>query len=170
MRELGVFLATVPHQTFFLFPGLQSDGKIGSELKVLFVMRRCQPYEGRVFELRMTFPPDYPFKTPRLRFETPIYHYAVSTLGGMCLDKFKDRWSPALSLAVVLREVDELIHDHSLTDPKAELSQRSWLSELLRTNPAEYFAQANAHSRVHAKKVPDATSSMDARSLINLLE
>lgn len=32
------------------------------------------PYEGGLFSLKLTFPPEYPFKAPQARFTTPIYH------------------------------------------------------------------------------------------------
>jgi ubiquitin-protein ligase len=44
------------------------------------------PYEGGIFEFRMSFPSNYPFKPPTCKFETRIYHCNVNSAGMVCLD------------------------------------------------------------------------------------
>jgi len=70
-------------------------------------------------------PRDYPFSPPALTVVTPCYHYAVSSPGGkLCLPTLFDRWSPAYTVALVLKEAEELLFSPSTFDPTADLAQR----------------------------------------------
>ena len=75
------------------------------------------PYEGGLFFLKIKFPPDYPFKPPKVQFTTKIYHCNINSQGNICLDILKDQWSPALTISKVLLSISSLLTDPNPKDP-----------------------------------------------------
>ena len=133
---------------FEVFPDVDVIGHVQS-LKILMNGRTGTPYEKGCFELLYQFPGDYPFKPPLVKVVTPIYHYAVSTQGGLCLDVLRDAWSPAFNLSKVLKSLGDLLMDSDNVDPSCNFSVRSWLSELKRVNPKEYHENAVKFTHEH---------------------
>lgn len=75
------------------------------------------PYQGGIFQLEIHFPVDYPFKPPKVRFLTKIYHPNVNASGGICVDILKDQWSPGLTISKVLLSICSLLTDPNPDDP-----------------------------------------------------
>ena len=59
------------------------------------------PFEGATFTLLVTFPTTYPFKPPKVQFETRIYHPNINQRGDICLDTLSTKWVPSISMAQV---------------------------------------------------------------------
>ena len=80
------------------------------------------PYEGGVFHLKITFPVEYPFKPPKMTFQTKVYHPNIGSTGHhmgcisvrlLCCD-----WSPALTVSKLLLAIQSILYeadtDHAL--------------------------------------------------------
>ena len=91
------------------------------------------PYSEGIFFLKINFPADYPFKPPKIKFETRIYHCNISSNGAICLDILKDNWSPALTITKVLLSISSLLTDPNPNDPLVPT-----IAELLIKNKEEH--------------------------------
>ena len=99
------------------------------------------PYQGGIFYLDINFPQDYPYKPPKIRFNTKIYHPNINSNGGICLDILKDQWSPALTISKVLLSICSLLTDPNPDDPLVPS-----IADLYINNREEYAMQARAYT------------------------
>lgn len=75
------------------------------------------PYEGGTFLLRVEFPTEYPFKPPKIKFNTKIFHPNISRKGTICMDILAEEWSPALTLVKILISISSLLASPNPDDP-----------------------------------------------------
>mmetsp|Transcript_62969 Transcript_62969/g.95039 ORF Transcript_62969/g.95039 Transcript_62969/m.95039 type:complete len:148 (-) Transcript_62969:81-524(-) len=104
------------------------------------------PFSGGVFFLSIHFPTDYPFKPPKVQFQTRIYHPNINSAGNICLDILKDQWSPALTISKVLLSVCSL-----LTDPNPDDPLVPEIAHLYKTNKERYNSTAKEWTRKYAQ-------------------
>lgn len=101
-------------------PSHVSGGPVGDDLyhwSAVIMGPEKSPYEGGTFILNILFPQEYPFKPPKVTFNTKIYHPNISRSGGICLDILKEAWSPALTISRVLLSISSLLTDPNPDDP-----------------------------------------------------
>lgn len=77
------------------------------------------PYEGGTFTVDIVIPADYPFKPPKMKFETKLWHPNVSSqTGAICLDILKNEWTPALTIRTALISLQALLCAPEPDDPQ----------------------------------------------------
>ncbi|CAF0726160.1 unnamed protein product [Didymodactylos carnosus] len=103
-------------------------------------------YAGGKFQLSISFPTDYPFKPPKIRFTTKIFHPNISSNDGViCLDILRDKWSPALTIRTALLSVCSL-----LTDPNPEHGMEPEAVLLYRNNKKKFYEIAQEWTKKYA--------------------
>ncbi len=74
----------------------------------------------------ITIPPEYPFKPPKMKFDTKIWHPNISSqTGAICLDILKNEWTPALTIRTALISLQALLCAPEPDDPQdAEVARQ----------------------------------------------
>lgn len=85
--------------------------------EAVIVGPRDTPFEGGKFYLNMMFPDDYPFKPPKVKFTTRVYHPNISEKGEICISILRDRWSAALTARTILLSILSMFDDPNPDDP-----------------------------------------------------
>ena len=104
------------------------------------------PYEGGIFHLAIDFSNDYPYKPPKIRFTTKIYHPNItSNTGDICVDILKSAWSPVQSIQWILLSLSSLIANPNPDDPL-----NSDIARIYKEDRAQYDSNVRKWVAEHA--------------------
>ncbi|EXC16958.1 Ubiquitin-conjugating enzyme E2 5A [Morus notabilis] len=75
------------------------------------------PFEGGVFFLSIELPYDYPFKPPKIIFQTKVLHPNIDADGTIHIDILGNIWSPACTIEKMLLSLCSFLDDPNAEDP-----------------------------------------------------
>ena len=104
------------------------------------------PYAGGKFILRIEFPAQYPFKPPKLVFQTKIYHPSVLIATGEVCGAVLGQWGPTLNAEHCLLTVYSL-----LQDPQPDHPLEEDIAQQLAKKPKEFEKTAKKYTKDFAK-------------------
>ncbi|KAL6009986.1 Ubiquitin-conjugating enzyme [Asimina triloba] len=86
-------------------------------------------YEGMAYRLSLSFPTDYPFKPPKVKFETMCFHPNVDVYGNICLDILQDKWSSAYDVRTILLSIQSLLGEPNNDSPLNTQAAALWSNQ-----------------------------------------
>ncbi|XP_030522433.1 ubiquitin-conjugating enzyme E2 20 [Rhodamnia argentea] len=86
-------------------------------------------FEGTEYKLSLSFPNDYPFKPPKVKFETACFHPNVDVYGNICLDILQDKWSSAYDVRTILLSIQSLLGEPNTSSPLNTQAAQLWSNQ-----------------------------------------
>ncbi|KAK2998759.1 hypothetical protein RJ639_024552 [Escallonia herrerae] len=83
-------------------------------------------FGGTEYKLTLSFPTDYPFKPPKVKFETGVFHPNVDVYGNICLDILQDNWSSAYDVRTILLSIQSLLGEPNTSSPLNTQAAALW--------------------------------------------
>jgi len=83
-------------------------------------------YEDRKYNLSISYPENYPFTSPTVKFVDACFHPNVDQHGNICLDILKDQWSPSMNTTQILLSLQSLLDDPNNDSPLNATAAAKW--------------------------------------------
>ncbi|XP_068190525.1 ubiquitin-conjugating enzyme E2 L3a [Antennarius striatus] len=108
------------------------------------------PYDKGAFRIEVIFPPEYPFKPPRITFRTKIYHPNIDEKGQVCLPIISaDNWKPATKADQVIQSLISLV-----VNPEPEHPLRADVADEYSKDRAKFMKNAEEYTKKHGERRP----------------
>ena len=104
------------------------------------------PYAGGLFVLKLEFPAQYPFKPPKLKFLTKVYHPSVQLESGDVCQDVVGQWGPTLNAKHCLSVIYSM-----LQSPESDHPLEEDIAQQLRDKPKEFEKTAKKYTKDYAK-------------------
>ena len=117
-------------------------------------------YQGGIFDVDIIIPNEYPFKPPKMKFDTKIWHPNISSVtGAICLDILKNEWTPALTIRTALISLQALMCEPVPNDPQDAVVAKQYMSDIkLFNQTAKHWVEEQANpERSFQKKIKEIT-------------
>ncbi|TFK25071.1 ubiquitin-conjugating enzyme E2 [Coprinopsis marcescibilis] len=99
-------------------------------------------YSGLTFKINISFPSNYPYVAPTIKFDTPCFHPNVDIgSGAICLDILQDKWSAVYSVLTILLSLQSLLGEPNNNSPLNTEAAGLW------SRPDAFKAQLMKHYR-----------------------
>ena len=115
-------------------------------------------YTGGVFDVDIVIPDDYPFKPPKMKFDTKIWHPNISSqTGAICLDILNNEWTPALTIRTALISLQALMCEPVPDDPQDAVVAKQYMENInLFNQTAKHWVEEYANpERDFQKKIKE---------------
>merc|ERR1739842_224203 len=117
-------------------------------LWVVKMQPQTVPYSKGAFLIEINFPAEYPFKPPKLHFQTKVYHPNIDEKGQVCLRVIaSEHWKPATKINQVLTSLLSLMNE-----PQPQHALRSDVGEEFIKHHKRFLKNAEDYTKKHAEK------------------
>lgn len=155
MKELEN-ISKNPHLNITVLP-TENDIKFWN---LYFEGPEMTPYEGGLFQAYCSFPDNYPFRPPTVRFVTPIYHCNINSTGRICHSILDQFYSPAITIRHILDCIYGLLMTPEPMDPLD-----AYIASEFKDNYDLYERKCKEHVQQHASKTLEELTGHSKSSL-----
>ena len=123
-----------------VFAGPIDDNNL-LEWEAIIIGSKQTPYCDGEYHLNIKFPNQYPFKPPKIKFDTRIYACNVNDMGDISMDVLSTNWSPSWTISKVLQTIIDIIFvDAGVNDDGRTMMIHR--AKLYKTDPIQFTKNA----------------------------